>query len=227
MIGAKIQETHYDLVFASRNVIKNQYADKEHNSYYDEDVWGLVANKYKDSIKDGVTLYGEICGQMTSGGWIQKLYDYGLPANTCDLWVFRITYTSPSGDVFEFTTPQIKRYCEKMGLTMVPLFYYGVVRDFIWKNREEFSFFDGEYFDRGWEDNWHEEFLKVLMKKFTEKDCFMCSNKLPEEGVVIAVENDIVEPFKLKSLRFLEHETKLLDAGETNVEDQEMEIENV
>lgn len=216
----KIQESHYDLVYASRKVIKNQYADKNHESFYSEDIWGAVAQKYKDSIKDGITLYGEIVGQQSNGGWIQKEYDYGLAANTFDFFVFRITYTNASGDVFDFSLPQIKRYCQKMGLKMVPIFYYGTIEDYLWENNREMDFFDGECFTSGWRDtNWREQMLNALIKNYTEKNCYLCKNKVPEEGVVLAVENDIVEPFKLKSLKFLERETKLLDNDEINVED--------
>lgn len=204
-VGVRIDDKQYDLVYASRNVIKNAYADKNHSSFYDEDVWGIVANRYKDTLKDGITLYGEIVGQMTTGAWIQKEYDYGVPENTCDLFVFRITYTSLSGDVFEFTTPQIQRYCAKMGLKMVPVFYHGKAKDYI----PQFTV----------ETHWHENFLNKLIEDYTEKRCYMCRNNVPEEGVVIAVENDTVQPFKLKSLKFLERETSLLDTGETNIED--------
>lgn len=209
--GANIQDRQYDLVYSSRNVIKNQYADKIHNSFYSEDIWGEMAKKYGHTLKDGVTIYGEVAGQMSTGSWVQSEYDYGLGENTLDLFVFRITYTNYSGDVFEFTTPQIIRYCQKMGLKTVPIFYYGKARE--------------KYPELDLDNHWHENFLAHLIKEYTEKRCFMCRNDLPEEGVVVAVEGEIVEPFKLKSLAFLERETKLLDAGEINIEDEQA-VEN-
>lgn len=203
-LGAKVQETHYDLVFASRRVIKNSYADKQHESYYDTDVWGMIADRYKECLVDGITLYGEIAGQMPNGSWIQKDYDYGLPENHCDLFVYRITYTNMSGDVFEFTTNQVKNYCNKFGLKIVPIFYYGRA---------------GDLFDISETEHWHENFLDKLIEKYTEKPCFMCKNKLPEEGIVIHQEKDFFEPYKLKSFAFLERESKELDSGVENIED--------
>jgi hypothetical protein len=47
----------------------------------------------------------------------------------------------------------------------------------------------------------------------------MCSNKLPEEGVVLRKESELFEAYKLKSDSFLERETKGLDSGEVNIED--------
>lgn len=204
--GAKIQESFYDLVFSSRTVIKNQYADQKSSSYYDTDIWKICADKYKDCIEDGVTLYGEICGQMPNGSWVQKLYDYGLPPNTVDFFVFRITYTNSQGKVLEFTALQVERYCQKYNLKTPKLFYYGQAQDLNSLTVDV-------------ENHWHENFLETLIAKYTEKTCFMCRNKLPEEGVVLVKEGEFFEGFKLKSFAFLERETKELDSGEISAGD--------
>jgi hypothetical protein len=205
VFGAKVQETHYDYVFSSRRVIKNGYSDKKHDSFYSTDVWGMMAEKYNHTLKDGISLYGEIVGQMPNGKWVQKEYDYGLSAGVIDFFVFRITYTNAAGEVFEFTTPQVKRYCEKAGLKMVPIFFYGKLKDL--------------YPDLDAENHWHENLLEKMIADYTEKDCFMCRNKLPEEGIVIHKESDFFEPYKLKSFSFVARTTAQNDAEEEDIDD--------
>lgn len=202
--GVNIVDTEYDLVYASRSVIKNNLFDR--HSEFTDDVWGDIAQRYKDSLQDGISINGEIVGYTKQGGWIQKGYDYGQEPGTCELYVYRMYYTSPSGKVFEFNHEQIVAYCTKYGLKMVPTFFRG-------KIKEKYNIPNDEYFAQ--------TFLEVMKTDYTEKQCFMCKNKVPEEGVVI-IENDgnAFRPLKLKSFAFQERETKQLDSGETNLEDE-------
>lgn len=204
-IGVQIIDSQYDLVFSSRRVIKNAYADQKTQDFYDTDIWGLVAKKLEPSIKNGISLYGEIFGQTPTGQWIQSMFDYGTAPNQHDYAIYRITYTSPSGDVIEFTEGQLIEYCKKYGLNTVPYFYRGKAKDVF----PELSI----------TEHWHENILEKLKEKYTEKNCYMCKNVRPEEGVVIRVESDTFKAYKLKSFKFLELETKELDKGEENIED--------
>ena len=68
------------------------------------------------------------------------------------------------------------------------------------------------------DENWHENFLNKLIGQFTEKDCFMCANVVPEEGIVIVTEGLVWNGLKLKSDRFYTMETQNLDAGEVDIE---------
>lgn len=123
------------------------------------------------------------------------------------LEVYRITQTTPEGLVTELSYPEIVEFCEKVGLTPSHLFYYGKVYKYL-------SLLDKEGVNYN-DENWREKFIKYLEKKYNEKDCFMCNNKVPEEGVVVRKESLFnCESYKLKSFRFLEHETKQLDEEE-------------
>jgi hypothetical protein len=201
--GVNIVDSEYDTIYASRSVIKNSRSKE-----FGNDVWGVIASKYKECLQDGITINGEIVGFTPTGSCIQKGYDYGLKQGECELYVYRMYYTSPSGKVIEFNTDQIKTYCDKVGLKVTPIFYHGKARDLF----GTLSPFD---------EDWHSKFLDLLIKTYNEKLCFMCKNKVPEEGVVI-IKNDYNDfiPLKLKSFAFLEMETKLLDNAETNVEDE-------
>lgn len=204
--GLNIVDTEYGLVWASRNVIKNRYADVESNHFYKYDIWGDIANRYKDCLAQGVTIHGEIVGQLPNGGWIQKSYDYGLSPTTAELYVYRMFLTNPQGKTFEFNTAQITDYCLKHGLKTVPFFYTGKAKHLF----PEISV----------EQHWHENFLNKMMEKYNEKDCYLCVNKVPEEGVVLIKNNNHnFEAYKLKSFSFLKRETAELDAGIVNIED--------
>lgn len=52
-----------------------------------------------------------------------------------------------------------------------------------------------------------------------ELDSPHCANKVPHEGLVIKIENFKSEAYKLKCNRFLDKETRLMDLGESNIED--------
>ena len=58
--GANVVTDFYDVVYASRRVIKNAYADQHHDHFYDTDVWAMMSEKYKHCLKDGFSLYGEM-----------------------------------------------------------------------------------------------------------------------------------------------------------------------
>ena len=47
-----------------------------------------------------------------------------------------------------------------------------------------------------------------------------CNNKVPHEGVVIKIENMKSEAFKLKCFKFINAEGAALDAGVSNIEDE-------
>lgn len=52
-----------------------------------------------------------------------------------------------------------------------------------------------------------------------EMDSPDCNNKVPHEGIVIKKENMISAASKLKCFAFLNKEQQQLDAGESNIED--------
>ena len=59
--GAAVQDTEYDYVYSSRRSIKSN-PKAEANSFYTHDIWAEVFDEIKDSLADGITIYGEIVG---------------------------------------------------------------------------------------------------------------------------------------------------------------------
>ena len=216
LIGFDIKDTEYGMLYSSRCVIKNQnYLDpKDNGGFYKEDLWKLVADRLYPLMKEGISVYGEIVGYTPSGGWIQRDFDYGMNQGNYDFYIYRVTYTSATGDVYEFSHNQVKEWCKKHDVKMVPEFYYGYAKD-LWNIRV-----DGQ-------DDWHDMFLQMAINTYLEKDCTICKNKVPSEGVVLRKDNvHDYEAFKLKSFRFLEKESKDLDTGVVDIESAQAIVED-
>lgn len=213
--GLKIQDTEYDIVYGSRRVVKNsEFGDpKNRQHYYGTDIWGQIKDEIAEHIPKGYTLYGECLGYTKDGAWIQKDYDYGCEVGDHRLEIYRITFTNEDGLVTELTYPQIDEFCRKAGIECVHDIYVGRAGDMYGDDSRE------DYIDDQ-DHNWAEQFIQQLEKDYNEKNCFMCNNEVPEEGIVVRKENLFsCESYKLKSFKFLERETKQLDSGEENIED--------
>jgi hypothetical protein len=107
----------------------------------------------------------------------------------------------------------METFCKERQLKVVPLIYYGTIKDWFKQNKLEIY------------DNWKDVFIDYLTKcelyGMNNIDCIYCKNKVPSEGIVIRVEDDYkfdLVTLKLKNYRFLENETKLLDKGEVDIE---------
>ena len=207
-LGVKIRDTHYDLLWASRRVLKNGFLEtgnKEH--FYSYDLWEDIAKSVEYAIQPSITLYGEAVGYTKTGAYIQDGYDYGCSSGKFKTYIYRITSTNQSGDVYEFSHNQVKEYCNKYGLEMVPELYYGKARDL--------------YPEISVENHWHQNFLNRLIEDYLEKDCEICANKVPDEGICLRRDIFDVSIFKLKSFRFFEWETKQLDKGAVDIESEQ------
>jgi RNA ligase (TIGR02306 family) len=204
-----IIDTEYDCVYGSRKVVKNEYETKQKEGFYGHDIWGDIAEEVKELVPKGYTLYGECVGFLKNGKPIQKDYDYGCQEGKHKIYIDRITITNADGTVYNLPTVDCNEFCEKNGLYYVPLFYYGYAKD--WNP------------DLDLEEKWTEEFVKSLEAVYTEKRCNLCLNNVPAEGVVIRKESSpyAFKAYKLKSFAFYEHESKLLDKCEENIEDNQ------
>ena len=220
--GIKVVDTAYDNLYASRKVVKNDdmnfvafNAPMGRQHYYSDDIWGLANERIVGLLEDGMTAYAEIVGFLPNGEQIQKGYDYGCDPRAFEVYIYRLTFTNPSGVVFEFSAKQVQDWCKSRGLKPVPEMYYGRAIDFCNRDKYNASLFVGD------------NIVAELREDYLERDCHMCKNKVPMEGVVLRKEGIWCEAYKLKSFRFLELETKQLDKGELNIEDnQEVEDED-
>lgn len=206
-LGFNVVETEYRNVYSSRKVVKNDEMNPVSSHYYSEDIWGKANERVKDLLKEGMTVYGEIVGYLSNDKMIQKGYDYGCAPGEFDIYIYRITQTSPSGHVIEFSANQVRNWCNLYGISPVTTYYLGEAEylfDFDYKTIEEF---------RG-------KFLDHLQDRYLEQIAPDCKGNPPDEGIVIRIEDSLeIEPYKLKSFAFLQHETKQLDKGEVDIEE--------
>lgn len=221
MVGGNIILQEPFNLYSSRRVVKNDDMNPtDKNHFYNVDIWGLANEKIKEYLVDGMTAYYEIVGFLPDGAAIQKMkkaFDYGCKQGEWEIYIYRLTYTGPDGHVFEFSAKQVQQWCAQMGLNAVPELYYGKAST-IFRQYEHVYEYD---VDLIFEDN----FLNLLSTVYLEKNCYMCKNKVPAEGIVVRREVLGLEAYKLKSFAFKNAETAQLDKGESNIEDDQGEEE--
>lgn len=257
LLGIKVQDSDYELIWSSRKVVKNKnfylnwqetlqeralnyLQNPSHlgsdllmaikkpketiknlkdwysliknppspNHYYSHDVWYDAALRLEPFISEGMTFYFEIVGYTNDGAYLQKGYDYGCNVGNFEIYIYRITYTNSSGKVFEFSTQQMKEYCNRYSLKVVPELYWGRAKDL---------------FNIPVDDYWHDNFLQAVSDAYLEQDCEMCVNKVPDEGIVLRKEVSDIEPYKYKSFKFWLRETKQNDSDVIDIETLESE----
>ena len=199
-----INAAKYDNIYSSRRVIKNEGLNsKKGPGFYDEDIWGKANKIVSPHLDKGMTAYYEIVGYVggESSKMIQKDYDYGCKQGELDVYIYRITTTNVDGKVNEYSALQVQEWCKEKGLNAVPELYQGTLEEF---------YDEIDYNDKDWRDL----ALSRLKENFINcyKECYMCNNKVPNEGIVIRKENTLgIEAYKLKNPEFLLRETKQLD----------------
>ncbi len=189
-LGFKIAESDYSIVWSSRSVIKGVGSkESDEGGYYDgTDLWTVVKNEIGSLIPRGYTVYGEIVGYTPEGRPIQKGYTYGCVPKEHRFLVYRVTSVNPDGLVIEFTWPQVRDFCSRVGLDTVPLLFYGPL-DSISKD----------------------ELIPEIQRRWVHDQECPYNPKMPSEGIVLKVDGSV--GYKLKNFAFLNLESKLLDEG--------------
>ena len=240
LVGVKDRvEQYYNYIASSRKVIKSD-PDLKDTGYYKEDIWSHVLQEIKDRIPKGWTIYSEIVGYLPSGAMIQKDYDYGYDSGTYGVIPYRITVTNSDGDEVELSPEQIIEWSKKNGLVPMHSYFTGTVKDhydyllskhFSQKAAKAFvdvneiksneGIYSEEYKEALTE--FRAQYLHMLEAEYNEKDCPICINKVPEEGIIIRKlkHPSKFEALKLKSFRFLGLESSNADKGVTDIEDEQ------
>lgn len=212
-------KVEYGNIYSSRTVIKNRYINGDVTSgYYNTDIWGEYNKIIYPYLENGMTVYGEIFGYVSgSQKTIQKNYDYGCEPGNSKLMIYRITSEVSDGKKYEWNVNEIFQWTEhllkihkelKKYIMPIDILYYGTLHNL--------------YPNVDIENHWHQNILENLKneKRFSMNQLEpLCKNKVPREGIVLRIDNDIYpEAFKLKCTTFLKEEGKLMDKGEIDME---------
>lgn len=228
-LGCNVVLTEYGNVYSSRRVIKNQYINPTAGpGFYTTDVWGKVNDVFAPLLTKDMTLYGEIVGyEPGSTKMIQPKHDYGCKPGEWKFMPYRITTINEDGVKQEWNLTAVDN-CIKSMIALHPeledkvlplnILYHGPMKDL--------------YPHIPVDDNWHYNVLEAMKNDnenfLMEADEPMCINRVPREGVVIRIDDDIfARAWKLKTKRHYDLEAKAHDKGEVDIEElASTEIDN-
>lgn len=210
--GVQVQEEEYQYVSASRRVLKSvgfeELPGKQHY-FKDGDLWSEYAKKnLQGELNKGEAVYLEIAGKTYTGEAIQGGYTYGFDEPVG--YVYRISYINPQG--IETDLPydyMVERACQ-MGLIPCPELFSGTVEEFITKYGTSLMTND---IPAAIED--------IFYNRLLEQPSIL-DKSVVEEGFCVRIDN-YPKPmiFKIKSKKFLAHESKALDAGTKDMEEEQ------
>jgi len=212
-LGVKVVEEDYDYVSASRRVVKSvgfeELPGKQHY-FKDGDLWSEFAKKnFKDQLNKGEAVYFEIVGKTYNGEAIQSGYTYGFDEPIG--YIYRISNINPQGIEVDLSYEQmVERGCQ-MGMIPCPELFNGTVKEFIQK------YDPTGFLVNSTEDTIENIFYNILLEKPSILD-----SSVVEEGFCVRIDQ-YPKPFifKIKSKKFLAHESKALDAGTQDIEEEQ------
>lgn len=130
-LGAKIPETEYGVIWSSGKP-KSQLpkgVSSESNSwsnvnkgYYTDNIWVRAFSEIGHTLEKGISIFGEIVGRGIQGDKFTYNQEYGI-------YIYRITLTTETGVVNEFSWEQLKEYCNKYGLNYVQEYFVGKLKE--------------------------------------------------------------------------------------------------
>ena len=208
--GAKIIKTEYAYLYGSRKVIKDANNPNQ-NHYYETDIWTNEGKKLDGLLPENYIVYAELVGWTPEGQPLQKGYTYGLPVGTCEMFIYRITIINEKGLMTDLSWNQIKEFCSKNGLKYVPQLEENQMK-FVKKNI--WGYLDNRFFD-----GVSEHSTKWRNTLWLGED-----KTIVDEGVCIRADGLLPKILKAKSPKFLEHETKILDTGEEDLESSQSNV---
>lgn len=203
-LGFPIPTTEYGVLYSSRRVVKN--GELDNTGFYKSNVWQETGETFSDKLANGESVYYEIVGYTKEGSPIQKGYNYGCKPNENGIRVYRITKTGTDGHVIEYGWEAMKKRAMEIGLCPVEELYFGKAKDL----------FPEVEVDENWTANFVQKLQDIYLEKKVE---FNLGKKVPDEGIVIRVENLEIEVYKLKSKAFLAYESKSFEKGEMDMEE--------
>lgn len=217
--GVKIQTKEWTYVAGTRRV---ELHKKQGEGFHGTDGFRYeVMKNVWPLLRKGELIFGEIVGYTDTGAAIQSPgktkavgnkeftkkfgelhhYNYGCPAGTCKLYVYRIAMVNEDGIVHDLPWPQVKKRCEQLGLAHVPEVFPVPI-----------------YF--------HPEAVTLLQLEEEVKRqvpaLSLLSDQQIREGICIRIENEKgITILKEKAFAFRVMEEGLKDEGKEDIEETE------
>lgn len=219
----KIPRYEYAAVSGSRKVIKDPLNDRQEH-FYDFDLWTWYGNKIADLIPEGWIVYGELIGYLPGTDTpLQTNYTYDCSPGECELYVYRVATINAQGTLADLSWDGVKEFCTARGLKWTP----ELIRMHLSERGPD---------DIDWDDespyDWIQDFLeRIEDRRYAElTDIYddwngwvdpmvpLSDPKSVDEGVCLRQDGIVPTILKAKSAVFLQHETKLLDKDELDIE---------
>ncbi len=190
-LGVKVQETEYDYVYGSRNVVKDPENPFVKGDFYSTDIYSEVGKRLRGLIPKGYMIFGELVGWVGDTP-IQPGFTYGIPAGQAKLYVYRIAQINESGLSRDLPWDQVKSFCVEAGIEHVPQLWEGL----------------------GFED-----YVNMFLDcKLFQRFPTALPVEVVDEGVCVRRDGTIPLVLKAKSPMFLELESGQLDKGVADME---------
>ena len=200
--GVPVNLKEWKFVVGSRRVIKTE---GDGNHWYSTDIWSEYAQTHNlaEALPKGVMVYGELIGWLPDGTPIQRGYTYNLPKGQAALYIYRVVVNG-----YDLSDAAMREFAAQRGLKVVPLL--------------------ASYSANQTRSGWLDDFLNVLTdKKFSEVSEWADESPVPlspdspcDEGVVIRAEGITPKAAKYKNPLFYEFESRAMDKGEADIEEQ-------
>ncbi|SKV08948.1 RNA ligase [Mycobacteroides abscessus subsp. abscessus] len=195
-------DTAFEDVAGSRRVVKGR---SENNNYYDSDIWADYAKRLEGLIPENFIVYGELIGWESEEKPIQKGYTYNLLPGDRELYVYRVATVNGQGVIADLSWEGVEQFCAAIGVKTVPVIH--MLDEFA--EAEDEPMLTRAYVDAYLDRNLADKYPAALP----------LSDPLSvDEGICVRVEGQVPRIFKAKSPIFFEHETKMLDKGEEDLE---------
>ena len=208
----------YEHVVGTRRVVINT---PEKSGFHGSEAFRFeIAEHLKSHLSEGMTVYYEVYGWANGKTIMPKhnleaiknkeyqkkygkevTYSYGCMEGTYGFHIYRLTYTTHSGEIVDLTQPQLVKWCNDRSINPA----MDVVEHFI---------YDGD-----------EEKLKALVEQLTERPELLTEDYADpshvSEGVIVRIDRGTTTPLFLKSKSFVFRclEGHVQDIGEVDMEE--------
>lgn len=219
--GADVREHDFQVVVGSRRVTKSingKVEDGKEHWYDAGDIWTKATEWMHDRIPEGFLVYAEVIGWSPDGAPIQPGYTYNLPVGQSAVYVYRVAVLAESGDVVDLPWRAVQKFAEARGWHVVPELAQqsGVDLEpwisslFLDKRLSELG--DAVY-DFGGPSHEERRYPQAVP---------LSDPKTVDEGVVVRYDGGLQPTVrKAKSPVFLGHESKVMDDGLTDTEEEQ------